>query len=150
MKLTKAESAPIDGAESRSPKTPQGRAISSQNATSHGFTSRTLVLRNEDPDQFWELLNSYFDLLKPANQLEVDVVSDIVAARWRLRRMKRYKTAIARNQGAAAGSAVAGLSNGFAAIHRMELSLKRTYRGALEDFRRLRASPISSPKILES
>jgi hypothetical protein len=64
------------------------------NATSHGLTARTLVLSNEDTDDFLEMLRAYFDLLLPANAMEVDLVSDIVAARWRLRRMWRYQTAI--------------------------------------------------------
>ena len=93
-KLTRSESARVNGAKSRVPKTPEGRATSSVNATSHGLTARTLILRNENPDHFLEMLNSYFDLLQPANQMEVDIVSDIVAARWRLRRMWRYQTAI--------------------------------------------------------
>jgi hypothetical protein len=90
----KSQTARINGAKSHGPKTPQGRATSSVNATSHGITARTLVLRNENPDFFLDMLSAYFDLLQPANAMEVDLVSDIVAARWRLRRIWRYQTAM--------------------------------------------------------
>src|SRR5207248_10350790 len=55
---------------------------------------RSLILQNEDPKQFLEMMNSYVAYLKPSNQVEIDLVSDIVAARWRLRRIWRYETAM--------------------------------------------------------
>src|ERR1700719_4429580 len=88
----KSETARINGAKSRGPKTPQGRARSSMNALSHGLNAKTLILPHEDRNLFAEIWKDYFDLLKPANQMEIDLVSDIVAARWRLRRMERYET----------------------------------------------------------
>ena len=54
MSLTKSESARINGAKSRGPKTARGRAFSSQNAVTHGLTARTLVLTNEKLDEFQE------------------------------------------------------------------------------------------------
>ena len=81
--LKKAESARINGAKSRGPKTPQGRA-SSMNAFRHGLSAKTLILQNEDPVKFAEMLNDYFDYLEPTNPIGVDLVADIVAARWRL------------------------------------------------------------------
>src|SRR5258705_166343 len=92
--LTKSESAKLNGAKSGGPKTPEGRAASSMNSLKHGLTAKTLVLQNESSDQFTEMLNSYFDYLDPQNQVEVDLVADIVAARWRLRRIWRYETAL--------------------------------------------------------
>jgi hypothetical protein len=83
-----------NGAKSRGPKTPQGRATSSMNALSHGLTAKTLILPNENQDLFLEMFTAYFDLFRPANQMEIDLVSDIVANRWRLRRTWRYQTAI--------------------------------------------------------
>jgi hypothetical protein len=94
MKLTKSESSRINGAKSRGPKTARGRAFSSQNAISHGLTARTLVLTNESRDEFEQMLNTYLDWLQPSNPVELDLVSDMVAARWRLRRIWSYQSAL--------------------------------------------------------
>jgi hypothetical protein len=56
------------------------------NAFSHGFTAKTLILQNENPDRFSEMLNAYYDYLQPTNPIEIDLIADMVAARWRLRR----------------------------------------------------------------
>jgi hypothetical protein len=161
-KLTKSESARINGAKSHGPTTPRGLAYSSVNATRHGLTAKTLILRNEDPTQFLEMLNAYFDLLQPANTMEVDIISDIVAARWRLRRMWRYQTAILDlemdtqapefdkrfeesdedTRGAVAFSAIADKSKGYATAFRADVHLTRTYRKAVEELRRLRSGII--------
>ena len=93
-KLTKAESSRINGAKSRGAVTPEGRANSSMNAVRHGMTAKTLILCNENQDQFLEIMNAYFDYFQPSNQIEVDLISEMVAARWRLRRVWRYETAI--------------------------------------------------------
>src|SRR5260370_11345229 len=89
-----SEASRINGAKSRGPKTPEGRATSSQNAIKHGISTKTLTLTNESTDLLLEMMNSYFDLFEPANQLEIDIVCDIVAARWRLRRIWCYQTAM--------------------------------------------------------
>src|ERR1019366_3797102 len=63
------------------------------NALKHGITAKTLILQNENPADLLNMLNSYVDYLQPANQIEIDLVTGMVAARWRLRRIWRYKTA---------------------------------------------------------
>jgi hypothetical protein len=157
--LTRAESARINGAKSQGPKTPEGLAISSMNAVRHGITAKTLVLHNENQDQFIEILNAYCDYLLPTNQIEVDLVSDMVAARWRLRRIWRYETAILDIEmdsqapdfekrfekydedmrGGAAFAAQVDKSKGLSTALRYDIHLSRTYRKSLEEFRRLRS-----------
>ena len=94
MNLSKSESSRRNGAKSRGPITPEGRAKSSLNAISHGITAKTLILQNEDPDQFLEMMNSYVEYFQPENQIQIDLVTDVVAARWRLRRTWSYETAM--------------------------------------------------------
>src|SRR4051794_24522683 len=93
-KLTRAESARINGAKSRGPKTPEGRAKSSMNAVSHGITAKTMILQNENPEEFQKMLKGYSEDLQPATQTEMEQVSKLVAARWRLRRIWRYEDAM--------------------------------------------------------
>ncbi len=89
-----SETSRINGAKSRSPKTPPSRAPSSMSAIDHAISDKTLTLTNESIDLFKHMLGAYFDLFQPANQMELDIVCDIAAARWRLRRIWRYQTAM--------------------------------------------------------
>jgi len=156
--MTIAEASRINGAKSRGPN----RTASMLNAARHGLTAKTLILQNENPDHFLEILSSYFDLLLPSDQLEIDIVSDIVAARWRLRRTWRYQTALLDlemdtqapefekrfeefdedTRGAVAFSSIAENSKGMAAAHRADVHLTRTYRRAVDDLRRMRGGQI--------
>jgi hypothetical protein len=150
--MTRAESNRINGAKSHGPKTPEGLAISSMNAVRHGITAKTLILRNEDPAVFLEILSAYRDELQPLTQSQIDLVSDIVAARWRLLRVWRYETAILDLEmdsqapdfekrfeeydedlrGSAAFAAQADKSKGLSRALRYNIHLTQTYRRSLE------------------
>ena len=142
--MTKAESARINGAKSRGPKTPETRAISSLNAMSHGITAKTLVVQNEDPDHFLQMFNSYIDYLKPNNPVDIDLVTDLVAARWRLRRIWTYETAMLDiEMDAQPGEEVSGAmafqtlaeKSGMATALRYHIHLNRVYRQTLAEYR---------------
>ena len=157
-----SETSRINGAKSHGPKTPPSRAPSSMSAQDHAISDKTLTLTNESIGLFKHMLSSYFDLFQPANQMELDIVCDIAAARWRLRRIWRYQTAMIdvemdkqapdfekRYQtydedmrGAAAFSAIADSSKGYATALRTDIHLTRTYRRAVDDLRRLRGGNI--------
>jgi hypothetical protein len=160
-KLTKSETSRLNGAKSRGPVTPEGRAISSLNATSHGLTSKTLILRNENEADFLEIMSAYFDYFQPSNQIEVDLISEMVAARWRLRRVWRYETAILDLEmdaqapdfekrfatydedmrGGLAFAAQVDKSHSLATALRFDIHLSRTYRKSLDEFRLVRRFP---------
>lgn len=92
-KLTRAEASRLNGAKSRGPVTPEGKARSSQNALKHGLASRAVVLFNESHEEYDALLLEYRSLFQPMDQYEADRVTDIVNARWRIRRIQRFETA---------------------------------------------------------
>ncbi len=75
------------GAKSHGDITPQRRANSSMNTAGHGITAKTLILRNENQDHFLEIMNAYFEYLIPSNQVDVDLISQMAAAHWRLCRI---------------------------------------------------------------
>ncbi len=151
--LTKSESARINGAKSRGPKTEAGRKRSSQNALKHGLTAQTLVLPTEDPDEFQQLLTSYLDQFQPHSPVELHLVHEMVAAKWRLQRLalienQLYLEYIERAQEysdhplspiQSLTSAFTGLanSNSYPFLHRVEARLERTYSRALRNLMQL-------------
>src|SRR3954470_12654562 len=74
-------------------KSPEGIKRSSINALAHGLTAKTLVLPNESQAEFNQLRLDYFNRFRPSDTVEMDLVDDLVAARWRLRRLIATETA---------------------------------------------------------
>jgi len=75
------------------PRTEQGKAVASRNATTHGLFARDVVLPalGEDPEGYRQLHNAWIAQLAPANLLERHYVEKIAAASWRLRRLHRWQ-----------------------------------------------------------
>ena len=91
----RSETARINGAKSRGPVSAEGLAKSSRNALKHGLTSISMIiLDTEDPDEFDRLLNDFFARYQPAGPAEQDLVEEMVAARWRIRRMWVVETSL--------------------------------------------------------
>jgi GH24 family phage-related lysozyme (muramidase) len=97
MKVTsekKAAAARANGALSRGPVTTDGKARSSQNALQHGLFSTTVVLATEDPEEFRALLNDYCDYYQPEGRVECDLIYQIAACVWRMRRAYAMETVL--------------------------------------------------------
>lgn len=91
-----SEIAESNGHLATGPITPEGKASSSRNATTHGLFARETVLPylGEDPDAFQNLQNELIALFAPTNSLEQQCVETIAAATWRLRRFRQWLTAL--------------------------------------------------------
>src|SRR5436190_4494801 len=74
--------------QSTGPRTADGKARSSRNATSHGLYCAALVLPGESHELFHILRQSYISTLKPQNLVELLIVDRLVAAAWKLRRLQ--------------------------------------------------------------
>src|SRR5689334_15603046 len=97
MKVTsekKAAAVRANGALSRGPITPEGKARSSQNALQHGLFSTTVVLATEDPEEFRALYIDYCDYYQPAGRAEHDLIYQIAACVWRMRRAYMMETQV--------------------------------------------------------
>ena len=77
----------------RGPRTPEGKAIVSQNGLKHGLLSQHVVLRNEDPAQFQRLLTSLRRQYKPRGDAERALIARITAHYWHLNRLYKARTA---------------------------------------------------------
>lgn len=75
------------------PKTPEGKAIVSQNGLKQGLLSKHVVIRDEDPAEFQRLLTSLRRQYKPRGVGEHGAVSRIAAGYWRLDRLYRVHAA---------------------------------------------------------
>jgi hypothetical protein len=83
----KIDSARANGAKSYGPKTEAGRKISSQNAVTHGLYAKGVVLTIESREQHQEMLDAYLQQFQPEGPIEHDLVEEMVAAKWRQRRL---------------------------------------------------------------
>ena len=82
------DSARANGAKSHGPKTQQGRQKSSLNALKHGLYSSSVVLSTEPRKQYNEMLDAYLLEFQPQGPVELDLVEEMVAAKWRQRRLR--------------------------------------------------------------
>jgi len=92
----KSETARANGAKSRGPTTPEGKEKSSRNALKHGLTAGAgnIVLDCEDPDEFQQTFDKLLAIHEPVTPAEKDLVEEMVAARWRTRRMWTIETGL--------------------------------------------------------
>jgi len=78
---------------STGPRTPEGKAASSQNARKHGYSLTThKVLDNEDPALFQAMLEELHFVYDPQCHREQLAVLDIAKCRWALRRLEEAET----------------------------------------------------------
>jgi hypothetical protein len=84
--------------KSTGPKTPEGKAVTRLNALKHGLLAQEVLLPGEDPAALQELGEGLVDELRPAGELENLQVEKIIAAYWRLRRLRRVESGIFTSQ----------------------------------------------------
>ena len=80
--------------KSTGPKTPEGKTLSSKNATKHGLLSKQVLLPSESEEEFEELSQGLREDLKPVGALETMFVEDIAAHFWRLWRIRRIEAGV--------------------------------------------------------
>jgi hypothetical protein len=88
----RAEASRRNGAMARGPKTPEGKARSSQNALKHGLRGQKyVVLPDEDAAEFAALEAALIEELTPQGVLQSVLVGRIARAAWRLARADRIE-----------------------------------------------------------
>jgi hypothetical protein len=79
--------------KSTGPVTVQGKQTVANNALKHGVFSKSLILADEDPDEYKSLLDQLLLELHPSGLLEQTLVERIALTLWRQRRLVRAETA---------------------------------------------------------
>ena len=94
MSLSKSEQARINGAKSKGPTTPDGKARSAMNALKHGrYAKSATTIDIEDDIAFSELLDAYNAQFAPQSIIEARVVNEIAHIDWTLTRWRAIETA---------------------------------------------------------
>ena len=81
-----------NGMLAKGKKSEEARQKCAQNSVKHGIFAKTLVFANESPERCESIRKSYFEVWKPENEFEADLVIDMVSARWRLNRIMTVET----------------------------------------------------------
>src|SRR5690348_242833 len=76
-----------NGAKSRGPITPQGKANSSRNAIRHGLLAASVLVDTECRHNFKSVLDMLVQRFQPADGVELAMVEELAASTWRLRRV---------------------------------------------------------------
>ena len=77
---------------STGPRTEEGKNRSSQNARTHGLTSRDLVVAEHEREEFEQFQSALIEELKPEGPLETTVVRQLLHAAWNLQRIRRMES----------------------------------------------------------
>jgi len=134
---------------STGPRTPEGKAASSHNHTSHGLSAADPVLPHEDRTQFNALLERYQSDFAPVTTHEEFLVAQMAGARWKLDRAERIETAMfaalespddpATTEALMAQAFIdKDTGNGFSRLDRYRASLERTYHRCARELRATR------------
>ena len=83
-----------NGAKSRGPATPEGRARSSAAHLTNGLTSGVVVLSFESDEEYNALREEYLAYYQPQTRPQFDLVDHLVATRWRLNRVISLQSAL--------------------------------------------------------
>ena len=84
----------LNAQKSTGPKTAQGKAVSSRNATTHGLSAKAVILEGENPLDFDALRERLFVELSPETLIEAELVEQLAGILWRLRRVPVYEAAL--------------------------------------------------------
>ncbi len=165
----KSQTARTNGAKSRGPITPEGKARSSANSRRHGLTASVLI-DGESDEHFQLLLADFMAQFQPQSAVETDLVEVMAIARWRLRRLLSIETNLFElemvsrrkqinadfkgldQQGRLAFvfQKLSDTGNSLALLIRYEGSLNRSYDKALKQLVQLQSTrPLGSFSILE-
>jgi len=139
-----------NAAHSTGPSSPEGKAASSRNATSHGLTGHFAVLPHEDLEGFERMHDDYVRTFTPRNDHQYFLVSRMVESRWKLSRLTRMEAALVQQMvtqdpentnpdAVIVAAMLAGSANAYASLQRYAAAAERSYYKAKHELERDRA-----------
>jgi hypothetical protein len=144
----RAEASRRNGAKSRGPKTPEGKARAAQNALKHGLRAlKYIVLPDESAVDFQALERALVDELAPVGALQIVLARRVAVAAWRLARADRMEVELfeeRRWENAGVGMALIRDGNGtrsFETLMRYRSAAMAEFWRALKTLKALQAEP---------
>jgi hypothetical protein len=143
-----ASALPETPSHSIGPRSPEGKAISSQNALKHGLASGTLFIPGEDPAEYDSLLKSLLHDQSPVGENEALLVRDMATATWLKDRAIRLQTAAFANLAAHPGtSAVTSVvPPELSVLIRYQTTNERAYHRAFKTLADLRKQRLAATR----
>jgi hypothetical protein len=147
--------------KSTGPRTPEGKARSSHNATRHGLTGRVVVLPSEDMNVYHAFCKELMADLAPETPLERQYAQTFCDTQWRLNRARSFEDGML-TLGHFEGAAVQGVdhpeieavltaanvfrqdSKSFLNLTLYEQRLQRTQKEALRQLQELQSKRIAA------
>jgi len=80
--------------KSTGPKTPEGKAKSAQNATTHGLTASSDVIQGESQEEFDAHYHGIVEDFAPRNTIEAFLADRVATLAWRLKRAGRMQNQV--------------------------------------------------------
>jgi hypothetical protein len=144
----RAAAARANGAKSRGPVTPQGKANSSRNSLRHGLRSEALFADLKSDPNWPVTLALYTSELDPRTEIEQALVETLALSAWRRTKIQQLEKTILETAMAPAEDIHVALYHAFRALadhscvlellNRFESRYNRDYFRALNQFRDLR------------
>ncbi|HTS61162.1 MAG TPA: hypothetical protein VMH28_04015 [Candidatus Acidoferrales bacterium] len=92
--MAQINAAVANAQKSTGPRTPEGKAVSSKNATKLGLYAQTLILPGEDPEELLAISRAFREEYCPETPTELALLDDIVLGHWLKRRYRRLETEV--------------------------------------------------------
>src|SRR5713101_1941693 len=130
---------------STGPRTPEGRARSSQNARTHGLTARDVLIAPDEREEFEELLSDYQTDVQPQGAAQQSLFDDLVAAAWDLRRIRRMQVRACSDTTRTAEQLEKDLDR----LVRYKTCIERTFHRSLKELKALQTNAVIQATLPE-
>jgi hypothetical protein len=135
----------LNAQKSTGPRTPEGKAVSAQNALKSGLDAESQFVTGEDRTDFAQLQNEYIARFQPLTPEERFQVDTLLRNDWILRRLFRAEAQLweyhairaDRSEGVPLGEALVAGNEVFRRLQRRITLAERSYKDAFAELERL-------------
>ena len=138
----KIEANRANAQKSTGPVTPEGKAASSRNATSHGLDSKEIYVRPGELAEYVQFEENLIAEYQPANEAESVFFKVLLHSAWKLRRCRQLETALeneAESLGAPSPLLHDELGRKADRVARHARAAERSHAAALRELRKLQS-----------